>query len=197
MSNLIPGRGSLVGLIRALRNSDQTAQPIRLDAQTNSIQTIDYEHHEVHAGSHFFYTDSVVLGNAEVQDYLITTPNTTKWTHLTFSATGSVITQVQLYEGSDKSGTAPQTLYNSDRNSATAATLAVAKGTSGGLTDGTLIWQMKSGLATGQSRAGMIANRSNVIILKQNTKYILRITSGTAGNLINLQMEWYEHTNVI
>ena len=197
MSNLIPTRGSLVGLIRGLRNSDQTAQPIRVDAQTNSIQTIDYEHHEVHAGSHFFYADSVALGDGASQDYLITTPDTTKWAHLTFSATGSVITQVQLYEGSNKTGVSGQTLYNSDRNSSTVATLTVHKGTTGGSTDGTLIWQMKSGLATGQSRAGMIVNRNDEIILKQNTKYILRITSGTAGNLTNLQMEWYEHTNII
>ncbi|RPJ22814.1 MAG: hypothetical protein EHM26_00920 [Desulfobacteraceae bacterium] len=104
---------------------------------------------------------------------------------------------MQLYEGSNKTGVSAQTLLNSDRNSSTVATLTVHKGTTGGSTDGTLIWQMKSGLATGQSRAGMIANRNDEIILKQNTKYIIRITSGTVGNLTNLQMEWYEHTNVI
>lgn len=105
------------------------------------------------------------------------------------------ITQVQIYEGSDKIGTTPQTVFNSDRNSATAATVTIHKGTSGGSTDGTLIWQRKSGSATQQSRSGMEASRNAEKTLKQNTKYIIRITSGTADNLTNLQLEWYEHTN--
>jgi len=33
--------------------------------------------------------------------------------------------------------------------------------------------------------------------MKQNTKYLIRITSGTAGNLTNLALTWYEHTNKI
>jgi hypothetical protein len=159
------------------------------------MQVIDYEHHEIHAGSHFFYTDSVELASAGVQDYMITTPDTTKWAHMTFSATGSAITTVQLYEAGDRTGTTAQTLRNSDRNSLTASTLVLHKGQSGGATDGTLIWQMKSGSATAQSRSGLTALRSAEIILKRNTKYILRVTSGTAANLTNLQLEWYEHTN--
>lgn len=40
-----------------------------------------------------------------------------------------------------------------------------------------------------------IADENEEIILKQNTKYILRVTSGTNGNLTNLYLSWYEHTN--
>lgn len=183
--------------LKAYRSSDSTYQPARLDKATNSIQTIDYEHHEVHAGSHFFYTDSVALNDTGTQDYMITTPNTTKWAHLVFVASGSAITTVQIYEGSDKNGTTLQTVFNSDRNSATVATVTVHKGTSGGTTDGTLIWQRKSGAATQQSRTGMEATRGAEKILKQNTKYIIRITSGTNANLTNLALDWYEHTNII
>lgn len=77
----------------------------------------------------------------------------------------------------------------------TAATITIHKGTSGGSTDGTLIWQRKSGAAAQQSRSGMEASRSAEKILKQNTKYIIRITSGTNDNLTNIQLDWYEHTN--
>lgn len=42
---------------------------------------------------------------------------------------------------------------------------------------------------------GMEATHQGEKILKQGTKYILRITSGTADNLTNVQIDWYEHIN--
>ena len=188
--------GALNAAINGYRSSDTSWQPLRLDKSTSSLQTIDYAHHEIHAGSNFFYTDSVELGSAGVQNYLITTPDTTKWAHLTFQGTGSAVTTVQIYEGADRTGTTAQTLLNSDRNSLTAATVAVHKDYSSGTTDGTLIWQRKSGAAAGASRSGAEAEHGNEIILKRKTKYIFRITSGTAANLTNTIFNWYEHTNV-
>lgn len=166
-----------------------------IDSVSRALIVVDFEHHELHDGDHFFYTDKVTLGSAATQVYLITTPNNGKWCHLIFAATGSAITQVDLYEGADRTGTTGQTLFNSNRNSANAATMTVHKGISAGTTDGTLLWTMNSGSAQGSSRAGMASNRSNEIILKANTKYLLRITSGTADNLTNLQLEWYEHAS--
>lgn len=185
---------SFIGTIRG-KTSDTTAQVPRVDATTHTIQIIDYAHHEIHAGSHFFYTDSVELGSGATQVYLITTPDTAKWAHLTFSATGSAITTVDLYEGADRVGDAAQTVFNNNRNSATTATVVVHKGITGGTTDGTKIYTIKSGASAGASRSPSVAQRENEIILDQNTKYLLRITSGTAANLTNLQLEWYEHTD--
>lgn len=178
------------------KSSDDTYQPIRIDSATHSLQTVDYEHHEIHAGSHYFYTDSVELDNNGTQYYLLTTPNTTKWIHLTYTATGSAITQVQLYETSDRVGTTLQTVYNNNRNSLNTAGMTVHKDISSGTTDGTLIEQLKSGSSTNKSRSGTTAERSNEIILKQNTKYLLKFTSGTADNLCNLQLGWYEHESL-
>lgn len=171
-------------------------QPARLDKVTNSLMIVDYEHHEIHSGDHYFYSDSVELGSAATQVYMFTTPNTTKWCHFIFSATGSAITQIQLYEGADRTGTTLQTVFNNNRNSLNTAGMTVHKGTSGGTTDGTLIFQMKSGSSAGASRSPSVSERGNEVILKQNTKYILIITSGTASNLTNLQLEWYEHTSL-
>ena len=169
-----------------------------VDSATRSLQLIDYAHHEIHTGSHFFYTDSVLLASAGTQDYLITTPDTTKWAHMIIVPDGSAITQFQLYEATDKTGTTAQTVQNRNRNSVTAAGVTVHKGVSGGSTDGTLIWQYKGGAATGvSSRSSANVTRNNSeIVLKQNTKYILRITSGTNDNLTNVMLDWYEHTNV-
>jgi hypothetical protein len=167
-----------------------------IDASTHALNGIDYEHHEIHAGSHFFYTDKATLAANASTSYVISTPNTTKWTHMTFAATGSAITTVDLYESIDLTGVgARQTIVNSNRNSATTSGMEIWDAIAPGTVGGTLIWSMSSGSATAQSRAGLSAERSNEIILKKNTRYLLRITSGTNDNLTNLQLEWYEHTD--
>lgn len=166
-----------------------------VDKSTWTLQTIEYEHHEIHSGSHFFYTDKNTLASAGTVVYLVTTPNTTKWAHMTMQISGSAITTIDIYEGSDRTGTTLQTTWNNNRNSSTAATTTIHKGVSGGTTDGTLMFTRSSGSATQQSRTGVETQRSGEVILKQNTKYLMRITSGTNDNLTNAQLEWYEHTD--
>lgn len=178
------------------RSSDDSWRRLRIDGATDSLQVLDYPHHEIHAGSHFIYTDSVELDSAETQDYLITTPNDVKWAHMIMDRDGSAITQFLLYEGSDKIGTTPQNTINNNRNSANVSTTKIHKGTSGGTTDGTLISQYKSGAASAQSKQGSEVRNENEIILKQNTKYILRIISSTNANLVNVRLVWYEHVSI-
>ena len=171
---------------------------LQMDGITTAITTIDYAHHEVHAGSHFLYTDHVAIDADGSQDYLITTPNTTKWAHMMFVLDGSAITQFQLYEGATKTGTTPQTAGNSDRNSTTLPGITIHKGTSSeeGEADGTLIHIYKGGATSQQSRSGSSTSHEEELILKQNTKYILRVTSGTNANLTNVHLSWYEHVNL-
>lgn len=176
--------------------AQHASNKVIMDASTGVQTTIDYEHHEVHAGSHFFYTDSASLNDGLSTSYVIQTPNTTKWAHMTFAATGNAITTVDLYESIDLTGVgARQTIPNSNRNSASTSGLEIWDAIAPGAPGGTLIWTMKSGSATAQSRAGITTDHSNEIILKQNTRYMIRVTSGTANNLTNLQLEWYEHTD--
>jgi hypothetical protein len=170
--------------------------PIEIDPTTHSLISVDYSHHEVHAGEHFFYTDKNTLNTAGTIVYLVTTPNTTKWTHFTFVITGNAITTVDIYENSDRTGTTAQTVLNNNRNSAIAATTVLHKAVSSGTTDGVLIWTRQSGSSSQQSRTGMEATHSAEKILKQNTKYLIRITSGSDSNLTNIQLDWYEHTNL-
>lgn len=169
--------------------------PAGRDSATNTLQTIDYPHHEIHSGSNFFYTDSNTLGSGVSNDTMIITPDNTAWAHMTFMATGSAITTVEFFEDTDRTGTSLKTSYNSNRNSSSTSGLSIYEGTSGGTTNGTLIWGMSSGSASGSSREGLTASHEGEIVLKQNTKYILRVSSGTASNLTNVQLSWYEHTN--
>lgn len=78
---------------------------IRIDAVTNTIQTISYEHHEIHDGCAFYTEGHVTL---EDQDVPINgnfyarfiTPDTAKWGHFVWIVTSSGILNVSMYEGS-------------------------------------------------------------------------------------------------
>ena len=166
------------------------------DPVTTHPLVINHDHGEIHDGNNYFYTDPVTLNAAAVQDYLITTPNTAVRAHFLFDIVYLFVTEIQLYEGADRTGTTLQTTHNSYRPSSNVAATTVHKGTSGGTTDGTLIFNYQGGLPTGAGATlvtqGGTLNGRNEIVLKANTKYILRITSSTAANLINTLLSWYE-----
>jgi len=169
--------------------------PAKIDASTRTLQTISYEHHEAHAGSHFFFTDSNTLASGATSEYLMVVPSGTKEPHVIFSLTGSAITQISLVEGTNAAGVSVCAIRNSNRNSSTASTCILYKSSIGGsATAGATIYNIRSGAATQQSRAAMAAERSNEIILRNGVTYMFRTLSGTADNLTNIQLEWYEHT---
>ena len=167
-----------------------------IDRGTNTLQGIDYSHHEIHAGKHFYYQDAVTLASAASQTYVIKTPNTTEWAHLTFQFDGSAITTFELYEGSQYVASGSVSLaINNDRNSANVSSTTIYKGSVASGTIGTLIRNFKGGAAQGAVRAGSTSRADDELILKQNTTYLFRAISGTADNLVNVKFMWYTHTN--
>jgi hypothetical protein len=97
--------------------SDGTPRHLKLDTATTALTTIDYAHHEVHAGSHFFYTDKTSLDTSATTDYIIAAPNTTKWAHLTYNISNTLETEFEFYEGPTVTGNGtPVPTYNRNRN---------------------------------------------------------------------------------
>lgn len=167
-------------------------KPLRMDASTHSMQVIDYAHHETHAGSHFDYCEQVALGNGSARDLLIVTPDTLTWSHLLFRIRSSGESNYNLYEGAVTSNDGTQVVtFNRNRNSAgTANTLIYHTPTVG--TTGTSICMQHFG--AGQ-RSGGDERGDNEWVLKQNTKYLLRITSEAAANDVSTNINWYEHAD--
>jgi hypothetical protein len=164
---------------------------VRIDASTNSLQTVDYEHHKIHSGSHFFVEGYMSFSNGQVVDFTFITPNTTEWTHMTFKIEGTAALSVEIHEGAtvDAAGSAV-TAYNNNRNSAHATTLTIRTGDT--FTDeGTMI----AASYAGANKTIGVVGRSREIILDQNSTYIFRITNETSANLISWLAEWYEHTD--
>ena len=185
---LVNTDGSLVVTLK----DSSGAEPI--DSTTRSLKTVDYAHNEIHSGSAFSYTDyaSIKTGGTSTRDILVVTPDTTKWAHMRLSMMASQEVNGILYEGATTSsdGTGV-TEVNRNRNSATAATVAVyhtptVTGT------GTAIDNMH----IGSGRVGGGGGHENEFVLKQNTKYLIRVTAESATDTdVNVRVFWYEHTN--
>lgn len=201
--------------MQGYRSSDATFQPLRLDRATNSIQTIEYEHHEIHAGSSFtchFNNDVTNIG--EMTGIAFNTPNTTKWIHVEVTAVATGPAYFALYEVADldvDEGT-DLAIYNRDRNSLSASTVTTiettpeaGKATSyteaqlAGATLSTATEIMRKYIGTaGKAGIGGETRGTGEFILKQATQYCFVISSLTADNAThNITLDWYEHTNII
>jgi hypothetical protein len=155
---------------------------------------VDIGHHEIHEGDTFTFCEVISLGNGASQDYIITTPNTTKWAHFGYNVDfndGAGL--FYMYADSDRAGTTLQNVYNRNMNSATVNTTTVKKDQTGGTTDGTVICTKRAG--SGKTLAG-VASSGSERVLKQNRKYLIRLTNATTStNNVSVEFTWYEHTS--
>jgi len=183
--------------------TSESLRNCRLDSSTQTLQTIEYEHHEIHAGSHFYVADSSTINEAttDAVDYLLVVPNTTKWPHVVFNVDGVAVTSVFLYEDclqETSDGWTQLNVFNNNRNSSADATMEVWKyaGSSIPSSDfGDVIYSYASGATSMRSNTPMEARKDRELILCQGVKYVLRVLSGTASNLCNVLIYWYEHTD--
>ena len=171
----------------------QTVLNEALESETHALKTITYPHHEIHSGSAYMIYRTLALPVANDDEIRIATPNTTKWAHFTFTATSDASVTVSLYEATSLAhvGGNAITPVNQNRNSSNTSGLTICH-TPTGSGDGTLIYNWTAGTdhPTGE---GGTATR-NEIILKQNTAYLLRI-AGASGDVVNIHLDWYEHTD--
>ena len=168
-----------------------------LDKATHVISTIEYEHHEIHAGSAYTLSRPVTLPVANDDELRIAQPNTTKWAHIIFSVVSDAAVTVSLYEGTALVYEAANILtpINRNRNSTNTSGLSICHTPSGVGADGSLIYSTTAGVAgnPASSAPGAVAARFE-FILKQNTAYLLRI-AGASGDVLTTNLEWYEHTD--
>lgn len=165
-----------------------------IDSSTNTLQIIDYEHHEIHSGSHYNYCDYSAnsLASGAIIEFLMTTPNTTEWTHLAFEVYSATGCTIELFEGaSGIVGGTTITPRNNNRNSSNTSNVSLIRDPTSIASDGV----RAAGFLAGAGRSSGFADRSKENILKQNTTYLVRITSTAAQNRISWCAEWYEHTD--
>jgi hypothetical protein len=158
------------------------------DGVTRGIVTIDYAHHEIHDGTsfHCWYHADKSIGTD--LDLGIITPNTSTWSHLIFAFENESETDIILYESANFVTGSTITIYNSNRNSAITSGMLVSHTPTLITTGTTSIIGWHSGSGRG---AGSQVRAEDEILLKQNTKYLFRLTA-TAAGWIAVKLGWYE-----
>ena len=174
----------------------------RIDKSTQALIIINYEHHEIHGGSHYAVSGSVDQAISDVLDFTWQMPNTTKWIHWTWKIFTESETNWYVYENVVATNPLANTItpINNNRNSAkTSATtlkyeaqadLAAANADTDVTSPAILI---ASGIS-GTGRDSGDAERSHEVIMKQNALYCLRAVATVAG-YISFSMKWYEHVS--
>jgi len=175
-------------------NANGYWRPLGSSYSDGALNTISYEHHKIHEGRHFLVQKSHLLGSGGIASYVIQAPasSTDVFSHFIMVLDGSAITEFTLYEGSDLTGVATATVFNHNRNSAITSQMAVYSTANASGTTGTLIKTYKGGSSSAQSKSSANSQGTDELILKVGTQYHLKITSGTADNLVNVKFLWYE-----
>jgi hypothetical protein len=171
---------------------------VRIDSATNALETIEYEHSEIHGGDHYFYQNTVTLNNGSSLVFCVRTADTTSWSHIVWDLQAQGQFTFEMYEGGTFVwGGTDLTAVNNDRNSANTNNWAYFQSDCTVTDQGTELLNFTIGSSTTPARGvpGGAA-RGRELILKQNEFYLWKIISGLNSNIISYQGEWYNHTNV-
>lgn len=173
---------------------------VTADATTGAMNVVDYAHHEVHQGSHYFIRDVVDQAITTVFDLQITTPNTGKWAHLTWSVIAEDEVDFYIYEQAviNVAGTAI-TPINSNRNSTNTSTFVIKSQVNASVGDANADTAVAGATEIEHQKAGAnrnptISDRDHEIILRKGTVYCFRCVF-TKAAYIAFDLNWYEHTN--
>ena len=169
---------------------DGDGNEVEIDEIAQSIQVIDFVHHEIHEGNHYFISGYTELDTDGTLTFAVTT-NATTQPHMTWDITTSGKANVVVYEGSTISGGSAVTAYNSNRASSNTSTLTIVSGPTVNST-GTLIASSGFGGGTRASPFGGTATHEGEIMLATSTIYQWTITAEADNNVIDYIGSWYE-----
>jgi len=175
---------------------------VRIDASTNSLQTIDYAHHEIHGGSTYDYTEVFELTNGQVLDIQVTAPAGTKYAHLIYDYLTEKETEFWMWENVaiNTPGTAV-TPRNHRRPSADSTMLTIKYIINADLTDAnadtvvagaTQLVHTITGEGGKKGSGGSAGSREEWILKPED--YSFR-WEAKADGYVALHLDYYEHTD--
>lgn len=171
---------------------DSSGNEVETDPIEHSLVTIESEHHQIHEENHYFVGSYDTINDEGTIDIIVTTPDTAIRAHFLATAQSSGEMVASIHEGVTETGDGtPMTLFNSDRNSANTSDLVIKVDPTTVSNTGTLL-RAHSGGSSGPFSSGTTARGTSENILKQNTKYMIRLLSNANTNIIDWEFIWYE-----
>ena len=167
------------------------------DTTTHSIVCIDIVHKEIHEGHHFYIEGFVTLQDTDTLYVKLVTPDNTAWAHFTWNIESNGVIETYFYEDATggMTGGVNVTPLNNNRNSLNTSGLVITRGVTYPTDNGTMISAKKVGAVGFKEVVGGAADRTNELVLKQNTTYFREFISGSDGNIIAFRASWYEYAN--
>ncbi|MCP4640599.1 MAG: hypothetical protein GY851_09210 [bacterium] len=191
--------------------ASRTTVPV--DNSTLAVNTISYEHHEIHSGSSFVaHYSQAVSDTGDKTIIAFKTPAGTKWCHVTFSASCTAAAAAYILEGptvTDNEG-ATLAIYNRNRNSGNASTVLdtsqnpdtagsatyFTENTDHQVTGGTKLDEVFLGGNEGPRSVGGTSRGDQEWVLDAGVQYAFVVESlDNNDNSHNAEVNWYEHTD--
>lgn len=177
----------LVGVIYGSRGA-QLQQDV-----SRYLITIDIVHSKIHQGYGFQVGDlTLAVDIALPKKYLIITPDTGDRAHMIFIVETEPGVKFEFFEDTTvtANGTA-LSIINYKRDSVITSVLQVFKDPTV-TADGTQIFLWQSGTTTSAGKVGGNIQHNDEFILKQNTKYQIKITPLSNNTTVFIHFDWYE-----
>lgn len=171
---------------------------VRIDAATASLNVVDYPHHEIHGGSAYFAVYSALVNSAGTIEVRIQTPDSPSWAHMQIGIDAALAATAELWVPTTKTDDAGNriTPFQRNGNSANTSGLTICH-TPGGAQAGNagLLQYIGAASTSGRFVASGSTGSRGEFILKQNTAYLIKVTSRADNNALSIILDWYEHTS--
>ncbi len=178
-------------------NDDGLPVELRNGEGTNSLATLEYPHHEIHEGNHFYAYKTASLTNGQVLTLAFIIPESAKQFHVFMEFDVATACTIDVLEDvTSFAGGAAFTILNNRRDfqdrKASGATCLVGHTGSDLVvpTGGTEIYAQSLGAG---NRSGGTLGHDAELVLKRNSNYLFRITNGTTTQGVTIILQWYEH----
>lgn len=171
-----------------------TAKYVRMDESTHTLMVLEYEHHELHAGSFYRAGFQKEIPNGGTAIFAITTPDTTKEIHFRDAIDVELQANIVFYENPlSVTGGTSVTPRNANRNFPDASVATVLTDPTVDTTGAIILDNLVEG--SGKSSGGD-SSSAYEWVLKRNTTYVVIVTNEATGatNECNIRNNWYEHT---
>lgn len=159
---------------------------------TGVIAAHDLEFHNFENGRAFSFDHVYTLNSGELHQHALETPDTNRLCYLSLFTTPSDDAQVEVYEAPTYVRGSELFPINRNRNSSNASTSRIFD-ISSISAPGTQISYYRLGMGGGRGNNPALGDKSAILILKKNTKYLLRLTSNTNGNIVSSSVRFFEY----
>jgi hypothetical protein len=159
------------------------------DSLTGARLSIDYPHHEIHAGNHYTVSYSKALSAGSVLAVLITSPAIGNM-HVTAGMQTSLSGTFTFSQNPSTSVGSTLTIWNNNLTSANTSG-SVFIGTPSITTVGTTISTFILGTNDKQNGVGGTADSRNEFILATSTSYLLAFTANATSTYSSINVSYY------